>query len=107
MVVMQFEGCLINLDSTGGSEIQKTHPGLIISLDEMIRHIATVMVALVTIKGRSNPTRVDRQFEGKPGQIVLDQINTVDKSYLVKKPGKISDDAQCEVLTVQSEIFSE
>jgi len=50
---------------------------------------------------------VDCQFEGKPGQIVLDQINTVDKSYLVKKLGKISDDAQCEVLTVQSEIFSE
>jgi mRNA interferase MazF len=37
---------------------------------------------------------VDCQFEGKPGQIVLDQINTVDKSYLVKKPGKISDDAR-------------
>jgi len=52
------------------------------------------MVALVTINGRSNPTRVDCQFEGKPGQIVLDQINTVDKSYLVKKPGKISDDAR-------------
>ncbi len=55
MVVMQFEGCLINLDSTGGSEIQKTHPGLIISLDEMIRHIATVMVALVTIIRKKLP----------------------------------------------------
>jgi mRNA interferase MazF len=107
MVVKRFEVYLINLDPTVGSEIQKTRPCLIISPDEMNRHIATVIVAPMTTKGRSYPTRVDCQFEGKSGQIVLDQIRTVDKIRLVKRLGKISEDTQCEVLAVLSEMFSE
>ncbi len=47
------------------------------------------------------------QFEGKSGQIVLDQIRTVDKSRLVKKLGKIPTDTQYEVLAVLVEMFSE
>lgn len=107
MVVKRFEVYLINLDPTIGSEIQKMRPCLIISPDEMNRHIATVIVAPMTTKGKSYPTRVECQFEGQPGQIVLDQIRTVDKSRLVKKLGKISDDTQCEVLAVLSEMFAE
>jgi mRNA interferase MazF len=107
MVVRRFEVYLINLDPTVGSEIQKTRPCLIISPDEMNRHIATVIVAPMTTKGRSYPTRVDCLFEGKSGQIVVDQIRTVDKSRLVKKLGIISEDTQCEVLAVLSEMFSE
>jgi mRNA interferase MazF len=107
MVVKRFEVYLINLDPTIGSEIQKTRPCLIISPDEMNRHIATVIVAPMTTKGRSYPTRIDCLFEGKSGQIVLDQIRTVDKSRLVKRLGIISEDTQCEVLAVLSEMFSE
>lgn len=107
MVVKRFEVYLINLDPTVGSEIQKTHPCLIISPDEMNRHIKTVIVAPMKTKGREYPTRVNCLFEGKSGQIVLDQLRTVDKSRLVKKLGKISDDTQCEVLAVLSEMFSE
>jgi len=73
----------------------------------MNRHIATVIVAPMTAKGRSYPTRVDCQFEGKAGQIVLDQIRTVDKIHLVKKLGEIPEDTQREVLAVLSEMFSE
>ena len=61
----------------------------------------------MTTKGRDYPTRVNCQFEGKSGQIVLDQIRTVDKSRLVRKLGKISNDAQDEVLAVLWEMFSE
>ncbi len=107
MVVKRFEIYLINLDPTVGSEIQKIRPCLIISPDEMNNRIATVIVAPMTTKGRSYPTRVDCQFEGKSGQIVLDQIRTVDKSRLVKRLGKISEETQCEVLEVLSEMFSE
>ena len=107
MVVKRFEVYLINLDPTIGSEIQKTRPCLIISPDEMNRHIATVIVAPMTTRGRDYPTRVSCQFEGKAGQIVLDQIRTVDKSRLVKRLGKISDETICEVLALLSEMFSE
>ncbi len=107
MVIKRFEVYLINLDPTVGNEIQKTRPCLVISPDEMNNHIATVIVAPMTTRGRDYPTRVNCQFEGKFGQIVFDRIRTVDKSRLVKKLGKISSATQCEVLAVLSEMFSE
>jgi len=107
MVVKRFEVYLVNLDPTLGSEIQKTRPCLIISPDEMNDHIATVIVAPMTTKGRMYPTRVICQFEGKEGQVVLDQIRTVDKIQLVKKIGKINASTQKEVLVVLMEMFAE
>ena len=107
MVVKRFEVYLINLDPNLGSEIQKTRPCLIISPDEMNDHIAMVIVAPMTTKGREYPTRVNCQFEGKEGQIVLDQIRTVDKIRLVKRLGKINASAQKEVLVVLMEMFTE
>jgi mRNA interferase MazF len=107
MVVGRFEVYLVNLDPTLGTEIQKARPCLIISPDEMNNHIATVIVAPMTTKGREYPTRVNCQFEGKEGQIVLDQIRTVDKIRLVKKLGKISPATQKQVLAVLLEMFSE
>jgi mRNA interferase MazF len=107
MVVKRFEVYLVNLDPTLGSEIQKMRPCLIISPDEMNDHIATVIVAPMTTKGKEYPTRVKCQFEGKDGQIVLDQIRTVDKVRLVKKLGKINAATQKEVLVVLMEMFAE
>ena len=107
MVIKRFEVYLINLDPTIGREIQKTRPCLVISPDEMNQHIATVIVAPMTTKGREYPTRVSCQFEGKSGQIVLDQIRTVDKSRLVRKLGVIEHAAQDEVLSILMQMFSE
>ncbi len=107
MVVKRFEVYLVNLDPTTGSEIQKTRPCLVISPDEMNNPIATVIIAPLTTKGRDYPTRVNCQFEGKDGQIVLDQIRTVDKGRLVKKLGNISVNTQNEVLAALLEMFAE
>ena len=107
MVVNRFEVHLVNLDPTIGSEIQKTRPCLIISPNEMNHHISTVIVAPLTTKGRDYPTRVKCMFEGKEGQIVLDQIRTVDKNQLVKRMGKITDKTKNEVLAVLLDMFAE
>jgi mRNA interferase MazF len=107
LVVKRFEVFLVNLDPTLGSEIKKVRPCLIISPDEMNRHIATVIVAPMTTKGRDYPTRINCTFEGKEGQIVLDQIRTVDKIRLVKKLDVITVDTQNEVLRVLMEMFAE
>ena len=85
MVVERFDVYLINLDPTVGSEIKKTRPCLVVSPDEMNRHIATVIVAPLTTKGKGYPTRVPCRFLGKKGLIVLDQLRTVDKTRLVKR----------------------
>lgn len=107
MVVKRFDVFLVNLDPTVGSEIQKTRPCVVISPDEMNKHIATVIVAPMTTKGQPYPTRIVCQFQGKEGQIVLDQIRTVDKTRLVKKLGQISSDEQEAVLNTLAEMFAE
>lgn len=107
MVVKRFDVFLVNLDPTVGSEIQKTRPCVVISPDEMNRYIATVIIAPMTTKGKQYPTRVVCQFQGKNGQIVLDQIRTVDKNRLVKKLGQISQDEQKMLLDILAEMFAE
>ena len=106
MVVKRFDVYLINLDPTVGSEIQKTRPCIIVSPDEMNRFIRTVIVAPMTTKGTSYPTRVPCKFQGKQGQIVLDQIRTVDKTRLVRRLGKVDKRTQADVLSVLGEMFA-
>lgn len=106
MVVKRFEVYLVSLDPTLGSEIRKTRPCLVISPDEMNRHIATVIVAPMTTKGKGYPTRVLCSFQGKKGQVVLDQIRTVDKARLVQRLGVIDSATQAGVLAVLAELFA-
>ena len=107
MVVKRFDVYLVNLDPTVGSEIKKTRPCLIISPDEMNRWIRTVIVAPMTTKGRQYPTRVICQFQGKEGQLVLDQIRTIDKSRLIQKLGQLDQEEQRKVLMTLAEMFTE
>jgi len=102
----RFDVFLINLDPTIGKEIKKTRPCLIISPDEMNEHIATVIVAPMTSKSRNYPSRVNCKFKGKLGQIVLDQIRTVDKIRLVKKLGVIDEKSQIDVIKFLQEMFA-
>ena len=106
MVVNRFDVYLINLDPTVGSEIQKTRPCLIVSPDEMNRYIRTVIVAPMTTAGKDYPTRVSCKFKKKKGQIVLDQIRTIDKTRLVKKLGSINPETQLEVISVLQRLFA-
>lgn len=106
MVVKRFDVYLINLDPTIGHEIKKTRPCVIISPDEMNHFISTVIVAPMTTKGRDYPSRISCTFQGKKGQIILDQIRTVDKERLVKKLGTISKIAQSNVLNILQEMFA-
>ena len=106
MEVNRFEVYMVNLDPTIGSEIKKTRPCLIISPDEMNHSIRTVIVAPITTKGRPYPTRVSCRFKGKSGQVVLDQIRTIDKERLIKKLGRLDRRSAFTVMSVLAEIFS-
>jgi len=106
MAINRFEVYLINLDPTIGSEIRKTRPCLVISPDEINHNIRTLIVAPLTTKGQTYPTRVPCRFKGKAGQVVLDQIRTVDRSRLVKKLGRIDDKTAVAVLVVLHEMFA-
>ncbi|MHB1587318.1 MAG: type II toxin-antitoxin system PemK/MazF family toxin [Acidiferrobacteraceae bacterium] len=107
MVVSRFDVCLVSLDPTQGHEIHKTRPCVILSPDEMNAHIGTVIVAPMTTKGRDYPTRIPLTFRRKKGQLVLDQIRTVDKTRLVKRLGKLDQSAATRTLTVLQELFAQ
>jgi len=107
MEVKRFDVYLVNLDPTVGKEIKKNRPCLVVSPNEMNRFIATVIVAPMMTKGRLYPTRVSCHFHGKSGQIVLDQLRTVDKVRLVKKLGQIRSKTQQAVLAMLNEMFAE
>jgi mRNA interferase MazF len=106
MAINRFDVCLVNLDPTVGSKIQKTRPCLVVSPDEINHNIRTEIVAPLTTGGKPYPTRVSCRFRGKVGQVVLDQIRTVDQSRLVKKLGKIDAKTAAAVLEVLQEMFA-
>jgi len=87
--IRRYDVHLVNLDPTRGGEIRKTRPCVVVSPDEMNRHIRTAIVAPMATVRRGYPTRVDVTFQRRPGQVALDQIRTVDKSRLVRRLGRL------------------
>src|SRR5512134_751483 len=102
----RYDVFLVNLDPTQGSEIQKTRPCVVVSPDEMNRYIRTVIIAPLTSTRRAYPTRVNVTFQRKEGQVVLDQIRTVDKSRLVKHLGRLPEPRAREVADVLLQMFA-
>ncbi|MEX2119410.1 MAG: type II toxin-antitoxin system PemK/MazF family toxin [Pirellulales bacterium] len=106
MAVNRFEVYLVSLDPTIGSEITKTRPCLIVSPNDMNHSIRTVIVAPMTTRARRYPSRVSCRFKGTSGQVVLDQIRTVDRSRLIKRLGRLDNKASVNVLDVLRQMFS-
>ncbi|MDD3637568.1 MAG: type II toxin-antitoxin system PemK/MazF family toxin, partial [Bacteroidales bacterium] len=94
----QYDIVLVNLDPTIGSEIRKTRPCVVISPDEMNRHLYTIVVAPMTTNLKPYPTRVSVLHHGKMGMIVVDQIRTIDKSRVLNVTGKLN---QKEILMLK------
>jgi mRNA interferase MazF len=105
MVAARFEVYLVRLNPTEGYEIQKTRPCVVISPDEMNRHLRTVIVAPMTTGGQPYPSRVAVRFQRRNGQIVLDRIRTVDQARLVRRLGRIDRATGARVLRVLGEMF--
>jgi mRNA interferase MazF len=97
---------LVTLDPTQGIEIQKTRPCLVISPDEMNQHLRTVIVAPMTTVTRPYPTRVGVRFQGKRGQVAVDQLRAVDRHRLVRKLGAVSASTAQAVSATLLEMFS-
>ena len=96
----------MNLDPTVGSEINKTLPCLVVSPNEMNRDIRTAIIAPMATARKRYPSRVVCTFGGKRGEIVLDQIRTIDQTRLIKRLGTISPHASVEVSRVLQEMFA-
>jgi len=89
-MVKQFDIYWINLNPTVGSEVNKKRPCIIISPDEMNQALNTVIIAPLTSTIKNYPTRVKIKVKDRTGEVMLDQIRSIDISRLGNKHGTIS-----------------
>ncbi len=85
MELNQYCIVLVNLNPTIGSEINKIRPCVIISPNEMNRHLNTIVVAPMTTNLKKYPSRVAVKHNNKKGMVTIDQIRTIDKLRILKK----------------------
>jgi len=105
MVINQYDIFWVDLNPTIGHEIKKVRPCVVLSPDEMNFNIDTIIIAPMTTKSRSYPTRVKITFEKKFGWIVLDQIRTIDKIRLKEKAGYLKETKITEVKSILKEML--
>jgi mRNA interferase MazF len=103
--MQQYQVVLVNLDPTVGHEIKKTRPCVVISPDEMNRHLATLLIAPMTTKSRSYPTRVEAYQGSQKSWVALDQIRTIDKKRVVKRFEFLSSAEQLTVKRVLKQML--
>ena len=96
------------LDPARGSELAKTRPVVIVSLDVLNQRLATVTVCPLTSQlhptWRSRlPVRCGRQ----PAEVAVDQIRTISKDRLGRKLGKLTDLEAVTLRRLLTEMYGE
>jgi len=105
-MVNRFEVYLFNLDDVLTSAAKNTRLCVVLSPDEMNRHIDSVIIAPISTKNTKYPTRIAIRLLNSERSIVLDQLRVVDKDRLVKKIGEISKHEKGETLKRLAEMFA-
>ena len=105
MELKQYEIILVNLNPTVGSEINKTRPCIVISPNEMNKHLRTIIVAPMTTASKNYPTRIEIKHNDKIGWIVVDQVRTIDKTRVLKVLGRMTKHEIKELKSVIKETF--
>ena len=99
---------LADLDPTRGSEIAKTRPVVVVSRDEMNRHLDTVVVCPLTTKlHRRWRSRIQVTCAGRPAEIAVDQIRTLSKQRLRKKLDALGRPDAGQVRRLITELYGE
>lgn len=105
MELNQYHIVLVNLDPTMGSEMKKTRPCVIISPNEMNKHLQTIVVAPMTSASKAYPTRVEVNHNKTSGWLVIDQIRTIDRVRIIKVLGTLSDKEVRKVKSIIQETY--
>ena len=106
-MVKRFDVYLISLDAEPTSDPKNTRPGVVVSPDEVNRHLPTVVIAPLSSTRAGYPTRVPVEFLNDRRFVILDQIRSLDSNRLVKKIGEIDAAAQQVLLDRLAEFFAE
>lgn len=104
-MVRRFEVYLLNVDET--SDARDTRPCVVVSPDEMNKHLDSVIIAPVSTVTREYPTRVPFEFLGGRRAVVLDQLQTVEKSRLTKRIGDLDSSERAVIVDILQEMFAQ
>lgn len=105
-MVSRYEVYLVNLDEVTSRDAKNTRPAVVVSPDELNRHVDTVIIAPLSSTRAAYPTRVPVEFLNETRYVILDQLRTVDRERLVKKIGELEKEARAAVTDRLLELFS-
>jgi mRNA interferase MazF len=97
-VVKRFEVWLAPLDPSVGLELRKTRPCVVVSPDEINRHLNTIVVVPLTTAEHSYAFRLDLEFLDRKAQAAVDQVRVLDKNRLLKHVGNLDDSTGQQLL---------
>jgi mRNA interferase MazF len=105
MEIKQYQIIIVNLDPTVGSEIRKTRPCVVISPNEMNKHLRTIIIAPITSKSKDYMTRVKFELEENDNWIAIDQIRTIDLTRIIKTVGELDKKEIKKIKSIIKETF--
>ena len=97
-----------SLDPTRGAEISKTRPVVVVSQDEMNRHLETVVVCPLTT--RLHPrwrSRIQCACAGRKAEIAVDQIRAISKERLVRRIDRLEIAQAARLRRLITEMYGE
>ena len=90
MEINQYGIVLVELEAYKGAEMAYTRPCAVVSPNEMNRNLKTLVVAPMTTRARTYPTRVRVRHNKQTGWIAVDQITTIDRNKVIRNLGKLT-----------------
>jgi len=96
------------LDPVQGSELGKTRPCVIVSLDALNAVLPTVVVCPLTTVVRPHwRTRLQVRAAGKAADVCADQIRVVSKQRLTRKAGTLSTTEAAALRVLLTDMYGE
>jgi mRNA interferase MazF len=90
MEINQYGIVLVDLQGSLGAKMAHTRPCVVVSPNEMNRYLKTLVVAPMTTRARTYPTRVRVRHNKQTGWIALDQITTIDRHKIKRLLGMLT-----------------
>jgi len=106
--IKRYEIYHADLNPTIGNKIRKVRPVVIISQDEMNKHLETVVVCPLTSKLHPQwRTRLQVKCANKKSEIAVDQTRTINKQRLKKKIDKLLEIKAAQLRKLITDMYGE
>ena len=101
----RFDFWLVMKNPEHGRVVDNLGLCVIVTPEELI-DLPSLMVAPMTTSSASLPSRIECDFEGSKGYIMVDQIRAVEKSSFIKKLGELEREIQINLCDCVQEFFA-